>query len=100
AHVFHVKIPQLYTAIVTVSVLSFIVVIESFPSPYALGGSQGNPAGATDVMSLLFYRTAFESGAPNAIGTSSAIATLLFLFIFGVAVAITATLRRAERRLS
>jgi len=50
-------------------------------------------------MSLLFYRTAFESGASNAIGTSSAIATLLFLFIFGVAVAITATLRRAERRL-
>ena len=96
---FHVTLPQLIPAIGTVSVLTFIGAMESFPIPYALGGSQGNPAGATDVMSLLFYRTAFESGASNAIGTSSAIATLLFLFIFGVAVAITATLRRAERRL-
>lgn len=94
-----ITLPLLVPAIGTVSVLTFIGAMEAFPIPYALGGSVGNPAGATDVMSLLFYRTAFESGATNALGTSSAIATLLFAFIFGVAVFITWAMRKAERRL-
>jgi raffinose/stachyose/melibiose transport system permease protein len=94
-----ITLPMLLPAIGTVSVLTFIGAMEAFPIPYALGGSQGNPAGATDVLSLLFYRTAFESGSSNAIGTSSAIATLLFLFIFGVAILITVLLRRVERNL-
>ena len=94
-----ITLPLLVPAIGTVSVLTFIGAMEAFPIPYALGGSKGNPAGATDVLSLLFYRTAFESGSSNAIGTSSAIATLLFLFIFGVSVLITSLLRRAERRM-
>ena len=94
-----ITLPLLVPAIGTVSVLTFIGAMESFAIPYALGGSQGSPAGATDVLSLLFYRTAFESGASNAIGTSSAIATLLFLFIFGVSVFITWFMRRAERKL-
>ncbi len=94
-----ITLPLMIPAIGTVSVLTFIGAMESFPIPYALGGSQGNPARATDVLSLLFYRTAFESGSSNAIGTSSAIATLLFLFIFGVSILITVLMRRAERRL-
>ena len=51
-------------------------------------------------MSLLFYRTAFDSGATDAIGSSSALATLLFLIIFGGAYAATAVLRRHERRIT
>lgn len=94
-----ITLPMLVPAIGTVSVLTFIGSMEAFPIPYALGGSQGNPAGATDVLSLLFYRTAFESGSSNAIGTSSAIATLLFLFIFGISMLITWLMRRAERKL-
>ncbi|WP_136709660.1 sugar ABC transporter permease [Agromyces sp. H66] len=94
-----ITLPMLLPAIGTVSVLTFIGAMEAFPIPYALGGSQGNPAGATDVMSLLFYRTAFESGSSNAIGTSSAIATLLFLFIFGISMLITWFMRRTERKL-
>jgi raffinose/stachyose/melibiose transport system permease protein len=94
-----VTFPLLTPAIGTVSVLTFIGAMEAFAIPYALGGSQGSPAGATDVLSLLFYRTAFESGASIAIGTSSAIATLLFVFIFGVAILMTWLMRKAERRL-
>ncbi|GAA2543838.1 sugar ABC transporter permease [Microbacterium mitrae] len=94
-----ITFPMLIPAIGTVSVLTFIGAMEAFAIPYALGGSQGSPAGATDVLSLMFYRTAFESGSTNAIGTSSAIATLLFLFIFGVSILITWLLSRAERRL-
>ena len=42
---------------------------------------------------------AFESGATNAIGTSSAMATLLFIVIFGGAVLATRVLRGVEKRI-
>ncbi|WP_226920737.1 carbohydrate ABC transporter permease [Georgenia subflava] len=96
---FRITLPLLTPVIGTVSVLTFIGAMESFPIPYALGGSTGSPAGATDVMSLLFYRTAFQSGSSNAIGTSSAIAILLFVVIFGLSVLFTRWFRRTERRL-
>lgn len=95
-----VTFPLLVPAIGTVSVLTFIFAMEAFALPYAFGGSTGNPAGSTDFISLLFYRTAFDSGSPDAIGTSSALATLLFLLIFGGALAATAVLRRHERRIT
>ncbi|WP_299446180.1 carbohydrate ABC transporter permease [uncultured Phycicoccus sp.] len=95
-----ITFPLLVPAIGTVSVLTFIFAMEAFALPYAFGGSTGNPAGATDFISLLFYRTAFDSGATDAIGTSSALATLLFLLIFGGAYAATAVLRRHERRIT
>lgn len=96
----HVTLPLLTPVIGTVSVLTFIFSMEAFPIPYALGGSSGSPAGATDVMSLLFYRTAFHSGASNAIGISSAVAIVLFLVIVGVSVAFTRWFRGVERRLT
>ena len=95
-----ITFPLLVPAIGTVSVLTFIFAMEAFALPYALGGSTGNPAGATDFMSLLFYRTAFENGSTNAIGSSSAIATLLFAVIFGGAVLATRVLRRTEARIA
>ncbi|HMM96221.1 sugar ABC transporter permease [Phycicoccus sp.] len=95
-----VVFPLLVPAIGTVSVLTFIFAMEAFALPYAFGGSTGNPAGSTDFISLLFYRTAFDSGATDAIGTSSALATLLFVLIFGGAYAATAVLRRHERRIT
>ena len=97
---FKITLPLLVPAIGTVSVLTFIFAMEAFALPYAFGGSTGNPAGATDFVSLLFYRTAFDSGATDAIGSSSALATLLFLIIFGGAYAATAVLRRHERRIT
>ncbi|GIL35159.1 sugar ABC transporter permease [Phycicoccus sp. MAQZ13P-2] len=92
-----VVLPLLVPAIGTVSVLTFIFAMEAFALPYAFGGSTGNPAGSTDFLSLLFYRTAFDSGSTDAIGTSSALATLLFLLIFGGAFGATAVLRRHEK---
>ena len=94
-----ITFPLLLPAIGTVSILTFIGAMESFPIPYAVGGSTGSPAGATDVMALLFYRTAFESGDVGSIGTSSALAMLLFLFIFGVAVVLRTSLAKAERKM-
>lgn len=96
----YITLPLLVPAMGIITVLTFIGSMESMAIPFALGGSNGSPAGATDVMMLLFYRTAFESGNANSIGVSSALATVLFLFILAISVGITRAMRRAERRLS
>ena len=95
----HITLPLLTPAITIITVLTFIGSMEAMAIPFALGGSSGSPAGSTDVMMLLFYRTAFESGNANSIGVSSALATVLFLFIFVISILISRTMRRAERRL-
>ncbi|MFV0405386.1 MAG: carbohydrate ABC transporter permease [Propioniciclava sp.] len=94
-----VVFPMILPIVGTVTVLTFVGAMEAFPIPYALGGSSGSPAGATDVMTLVFYRTSFESGATNAIGVSSAIAIVLFLVIFGFSMIFTRWFRRTERKL-
>jgi len=96
----HVTLPLLAPAIGTVSVLTFVGNFNVFGLVYAMGGSTGNPAGATDVLGLLFYRTAFQSGGVNGIGQSSALAVLMFVFIFGTSVAATRYLRRYARSLT
>jgi raffinose/stachyose/melibiose transport system permease protein len=95
----HVTLPLLVPAIGTVSVLTFVGNFNIFGLVYAMGGSTGNPAGATDVLGLLFYRTAFQSGSVNSIGQSSALAVLMFVVIFGTSLAATAVLRRHTRDL-
>jgi raffinose/stachyose/melibiose transport system permease protein len=95
----HITLPLLTPAIGTVAVLTFIGNFNVFGLIYAVGGSQGGPAGSTDVLGLLFYRTAFEGGL-NAIGRSSALAVLMFVFIFGTAVAANRYLHRREAELT
>jgi raffinose/stachyose/melibiose transport system permease protein len=97
---FWVTLPLLTPAITTVSVLGFIGAMEAFTIPYALGGSTGSPAGSTDVLSLVFYRVAFESGGSNGIGMASVLATLLFVFVFGVAVLTIGIMRKWEESLT
>jgi len=91
-----ITLPLLTPAIGTVTVLTFIGNFNIFALVYAIGGSQGGPAGATDVLGLLFYRLAFGSASVNAIGESSALAVLMFAVIFGVSMVATWYLRRRE----
>ena len=61
-------------------------------------GLDGPPHGATDVLGLYFYRTAF-GGATSGLqdfGRASALAVLMFVFIAGAAVFATRRLRRRE----
>jgi raffinose/stachyose/melibiose transport system permease protein len=96
----HVTLPLLVPAIGTVTVLTFIGNVNIFGLVYAMGGSTGNPAGATDVLGLLFYRTAFQSGSVNSIGQSSALAVMMFIVVFGTSLGATAYLRRRTRDLT
>ncbi|MFC9985831.1 carbohydrate ABC transporter permease [Microbacterium keratanolyticum] len=95
----HITLPLLTPVIGTVSILTFIGAMESFTLPYAFGGATGSPAGATDVLSLLFFRESFQSGNANALGMSSAVATVLFLFILGGAVIARKLIGRYEENL-
>ncbi len=92
-----VRFPLLMPAVGVITVLTFIGCFNIFDLVYALGGSDGGPGGAMDVLGLLYYRTAFEGGA-NAIGESSALAMMIFVLIFGVSVALERLLRRREVR--
>jgi raffinose/stachyose/melibiose transport system permease protein len=101
---FRVTLPLLLPSIGVVSVLTFIGSMNTFELVYSLEGAQGNqptgPGGATDVLGLIFYRVAFQEGGVNAIGQSSALAVLLFLFTFGIAVGANRVIRRREARLT
>lgn len=90
-----VRLPLLMPSIGVVTILTFIGCFNVFDLVYALGGSNGGPGGGMDVLGLLFYRSAFQGGA-NAIGVSSAMAMVLFVFIFGVAVTLDRILRHRE----
>ena len=97
---FRITLPLMLPSIGVVSILTFIGSMNTFELVYALEGAQGNqptgPGGATDVLGLIFYRVAFQEGGVNAIGQSSALAVLLFLFTFGIAVVANRVIRRRE----
>jgi raffinose/stachyose/melibiose transport system permease protein len=94
-----VTLPLLTPAIGIVSVLTFVGNFNVLDLIYSLEGSQGNPAGATDVLGLLFYRTAYQNPDANAIGQSSALAVWMFVLIFGTALVASRVFRRMEDRL-
>ncbi len=78
--------------------LLFIGAFNWFEIPYVMVGLDGSPFGATDVLGLVFYRTAFgnQSASIQNFGLGSALATLLFLFIVVFASMLTLWLRRRE----
>ena len=94
----NVELPLLTPVIGIVTVLTFIGNFNAFGIVWALAGSEGSPAGATDVLGLAFYRTAFRGGA-DSFGLASALAVLMFLFIFTVSVGVQAWFRRLEARI-
>ncbi|MDJ0924787.1 MAG: sugar ABC transporter permease [Acidimicrobiia bacterium] len=79
----HVTLPLLTPVFGTVAILTFIRSFNVFGLVWSLAGVDGNPAGATDVLGLLFYRTAFRGGV-DAFGVASALAVVMFAIIFGV----------------
>lgn len=97
---FSISLPLLTPTIGTVTILTFIASMEIFALVYAIAGPTGTPAGATDVLGLLFYRTSFQAGASNAIGHSSALGVLLLFVVLGGAILAQRLFLRIERSLS
>ncbi len=88
-------------SVTIVTVLTFIGAMNWFELPYVMAGVNGSPGGATDVLGLYFYRTAF-GGATNGIqdfGRGSALAVLMFVAIGAVSALLLRVLRRREMEL-
>jgi raffinose/stachyose/melibiose transport system permease protein len=90
--------PLVAPATTVVVILTFIGSFNWFELPYIMGGIDGAPAGATDVLALYFYRTAFGSATSGLqdFGRASALAVLMFILIAFVSVLWTRALRRRE----
>jgi len=79
-------------------VLTFIGAFNWFELPYIMAGLDGSPYGSTDVLGLMFYRTAFgnQSAGVQEFGMGSALAVIIFVFVLIVAAGWTVYLRRRE----
>ncbi len=78
-----IMFPLLAPSMTIITILTFIGAFEWFDLPFVLGGSNGNPAGATDTLALMFYRLSFgtvDSGANN-VGVGSALGVLIFTIV-------------------
>lgn len=98
----NVTFPMLAPSFTTLTVLSFILIFRVFDVVYVLAGPAGAPAGTTDVLGTLIYRTAFggTSFASNVqMSYAMAIAVLMFLALGGIASALLLILRRREVQL-
>lgn len=90
--------PLVAPATTIVFILTFIGSFNWFELPYVMAGLNGSPGGATDVLGLYFYRTAFgntTSGLQD-FGRGSALAVLMFLFIGVFSAVALRILRRRE----
>jgi ABC-type sugar transport system permease subunit len=93
-----ITFPLLAPAFTSLTVLTFIQVFRTFDVVYVLAGPIGSPAGATDVLGTLIYRTAFGVAtlAPDSTRFSYAVAISVVLFV--VLGAMTARLLTLLRR--
>ncbi len=85
-------LPQIKTTVINMILVSYIYAMTMFDFSYVLGGNTGGVGGSLDVMALFFYRIAFGDSNPiggkiaeNSVGMGTAVACILFLLIFVVA---------------
>ena len=94
--------PLMAPAVTIIVVLTFIGSFNWFEIPYVMNGLEGSPQGSTDMLGLLFYRTAFGSisAGGSDFGHGSALAVLMFIFIFVFSILATKYLTSREVEMS
>ncbi len=94
----HVVWPLVAPATTVIVILTFIGSFNWFEMPYVMTGLDGSPGGATDVLGLYFYRTAFGNVTAGLqdFGRGNALAVLMFLLIGSVSAVWVTILRRRE----
>jgi raffinose/stachyose/melibiose transport system permease protein len=90
--------PLVAPSVTIVTILTFIGSFNWFDLPYVMVGINGSPGGATDVLGLYFYRTAFgsQTSGIQSFGQGSALAVLMFVFVATVTFFALHVLRRRE----
>jgi raffinose/stachyose/melibiose transport system permease protein len=93
-----IVLPLLAPQVNIIVILTFIGAFNWFELPYVMQGVTGEPNHATDVLGLLFYRSAFgavDTGNPD-VGIGSAIAVAMFAILLAVSGLGAVYLRRRE----
>jgi len=93
-----VVFPLLAPQVNIIVILTFIGAFNWFELPYVMQGVTGEPFHSTDVLGLLFYRSAFgavDTGNPD-VGLGSAIAVVMFVLILVTSGLGAVYLRRRE----
>ena len=93
-----IVLPLLAPQVNVIVILTFIGAFNWFELPYVMQGVTGEPAHSTDVLGLLFYRSAFggvDTGNPD-VGIGSAIAVVMFAVILATSGVGAVYLRRRE----
>ncbi len=95
-----VVFPLLSPSVTALTVLTFIQIFRVFDVVYVLTGPLGAPAGRTDVLGTLVYRTAFGVGAMTSadarMSYAIAMSVLIFLMMAIISAVLIRTLRRRE----
>ena len=76
---FSVRLPMISPVVYYNAMLGFCAALQEFSAPYVI--TEGGPRGATTLLSLLLYRSAFTA---NEMGYACALAWLLFLLTAGI----------------
>lgn len=93
-----IVLPLLAPQVNIIVILTFIGAFNWFELPYVMEGVTGEPFHSTDVLGLLFYRSAFgavDTGNPD-VGLGSAIAVVMFVLILVTSGLGAVYLRRRE----
>ena len=93
-----IVLPLLAPQVNVIVILTFIGAFNWFELPYVMQGVTGEPDHTTDVLGLLFYRSAFggvDTGTPD-VGIGSAIAVVMFAVILATSGLGAVYLRRRE----
>ena len=95
-----VVFPLLSPSFTALTVLTFIQIFRVFDVVYVLTGPLGAPAGRTDVLGTLVYRTAFGVGGLSAndanMSYAIAMSVLIFIMMAAVSVLLIWLLRKRE----
>ncbi len=96
----HVVFPLLSPSFTALTVLTFIQIFRVFDVVYVLAGPLGAPAGRTDVLGTLVYRTAFGAGAMTSadarMSYAIAMSVLIFILMAAICAGLVHTLRKRE----
>lgn len=93
-------VPMIMPTYLTVTTMNFISAFGVFDYIYILEGMQGGPNHSTDVLSVMFYRTAFGStisASAGGLGLASAMAVVGFVIVVLVSVVLIRLQKRASR---
>lgn len=98
--IFRLVLPQMIPIITTVTILKIIWSFNIFDIIFAMEGTQGGPAGSTDVLGTLFYRIAFGGLGSSQVGMGlgATVVTLIFFIVFPVSVLYIYIIEKREAR--